>query len=260
MSVNILNDEEKFLYRLMTVLYNNNVPIVFKGALVLKVIQYQYGNPSGVERETHDLDGDWVGTAPSMQYLTNILQTAVDSLGYNMRVEACREYGNKKSAGFNFIRLDTGDLFVTMDLSIRVNNCLQLYSFIDGITFCGQSINKIIVDKISVCASKLIFRRIKDIIDLYILSYCWKGYSKDLVELSLYLQRPFDDLSRLANCYEELEHAYSRYRNKASILSFNIIHQRVVKFLLPFSNKDNNNYYWDGNNWNLLESRTKTWN
>lgn len=52
----INNAEEKFLYDLMTKLYNLGIPIVFKGAMVLKVIQFAYGNPSGIERETHDLD------------------------------------------------------------------------------------------------------------------------------------------------------------------------------------------------------------
>lgn len=256
----INNVEEEFLYRLMSMLYSMNIPIVFKGALVLKVVQYQYGNPAMIERETHDLDGDWVGSTPSMEYLTSVLQTAVNNLGYNVRVEAYRDYGDRKSAGFNFIRRDTGDLFTTMDLSIRSNSCLQLYSFIDGITFCGQSINKIIVDKISVCASRSIFRRIKDIIDLYILSYCWNGYSKDLVELSIYLSKSFSDLSRLTDYYNELEHAYSKYKNKASVLPFSVVHSRVVNFLLPFINKCTNNYYWDGNNWNLCEGRTKIWN
>ena len=151
------NLEEKFLYDLMTTLYKMNAPIVFKGAMVLKVIQYQCGNPSGLERETHDLDGDWIGDIPSMDFLTKILQNAVDSLGYPLRVEPYREYGKNKSAGFNFIRLDKGDFFVTMDLSIKKNNCIQKYSYINGISFYGQSVDKILVDKISVCASRSMF-------------------------------------------------------------------------------------------------------
>lgn len=55
-----------FMYNFMCELYKENAPIVFKGALVLNAIQSIYGNPSGLERETHDIDGDWVGTVPSM--------------------------------------------------------------------------------------------------------------------------------------------------------------------------------------------------
>lgn len=195
-----------------------------------------------------------------MTYLTKILQNAVNTLGYPLRVEPYREYGKNKSAGFNFIRSDNGDLFVTMDLSIKKNNCIQKYSYINGISFYGQSVDKILVDKISVCASRFIFRRIKSIIDLYILSYCWKGYSTGLIELSIHLSRPFDDLSRLTKYYNELEHAYSKYKNKVVVLPFNIIHTRVIKFLQPFISKSNKIYYWDGDNWVLCESRTKIWN
>ena len=51
-------DIEVFMYKVMNSLYNMNAPIVFKGAMVLKAIQYSTGNPSGLTRETHDLDGD----------------------------------------------------------------------------------------------------------------------------------------------------------------------------------------------------------
>lgn len=56
-----MNEVEVFMYKLMTSLNNMNAPIVFKGAMVLKAVQMKYGNPSGIERETHDIDGDWVG-------------------------------------------------------------------------------------------------------------------------------------------------------------------------------------------------------
>jgi len=86
------SDIELFMYRVMTSLYNMNAPIVFKGALVLKAIQAQTGNPSGLERETHDIDGDWVGSAPTMSYLTGLIQQAVWSAGYNLRVVVKRSY------------------------------------------------------------------------------------------------------------------------------------------------------------------------
>lgn len=54
----MVTNAEEFMYRFMSCLCSMNAPIVFKGAMLLKVIQQQYGNPSGIERETHDLDGD----------------------------------------------------------------------------------------------------------------------------------------------------------------------------------------------------------
>lgn len=45
-----LSQEEMFLYRLMSQLYVMNAQIVFKGAMLLKVIQYTYGDTSGLEK------------------------------------------------------------------------------------------------------------------------------------------------------------------------------------------------------------------
>lgn len=246
------NLEEKFLYDLMATLYKMNAPIVFKGALVLKVIQYNCSISSGLERETHDIDGDWVGDKPSMTFLTTLLQTAVNKMGYPVRVEPYREYGVRKSAGFNFVRCDNNEIFTTMDLSIKSNDCVYKYSYINGITFYGQSINKIIVDKLHVCTTRLIFRRVKDIIDLYILSFCWGGCSKDLVDLARVIGKPIDDFDRLTLCYKDLEHAYNKYKNKASVLPFNVVYDRVLEFLAPFISGADGNYYWDRCKWNKV--------
>ena len=245
----INNAEEKFLYDLMTKLYNLGIPIVFKGAMVLKVIQFAYGNPSGIERETHDLDGDWINDAPSMGYLTSILQKAVNDLGYPLRVEPYRAYGERKSAGFNFVRLDNNTIFTSMDLSIRSNNCIQLYSYVNGIRFYGQTIDKIIVDKIIVCSNKTVFRRVKDVIDLYILSYCWNGNKKELIKLCNSLGKTLGDFKDFQTRYADLEHAYNKYNNSATVLAFNQVYTRVYNFLAPFAS-DIVNCYWNGISWN----------
>lgn len=61
------NNEEEFLYNLMIKMYELRAPIVFKGAMILKAVQRVYGNPTGLVRETHDIDGDWIGDTPSME-------------------------------------------------------------------------------------------------------------------------------------------------------------------------------------------------
>lgn len=64
----------EFLYRVMEKLSNAGVPIVFKGAMVLN-LAIKDNNPSGVERATKDIDGDWVGAFPTMEEMEIILQT-----------------------------------------------------------------------------------------------------------------------------------------------------------------------------------------
>lgn len=89
------NNEEEFLYALMTKMYELRAPIVFKGAMILKAVQHIYGNPTGLVRETHDIDGDWIGDTPSMEDLESILQRAVNEIKTTciVTVKQVREYG-----------------------------------------------------------------------------------------------------------------------------------------------------------------------
>lgn len=252
--------EEEFLYALMTKLCSMNVPIVFKGAMVLKVIQYMNNDTSGLERITHDADGDWVGEMPTMEYLTNILQQAVNQLNINFIVIPYREYSDHRSAGFNFVDNSTGDKVTSLDLSVRPNNCMEVYSCGKNISFYGQSINKIIVDKLVVCSSKLVFRRIKDVIDLYILSFNWVGCNTDLIELLLYLNKQLGGFVEFNTKYNELKHVYSKYHNKAATLDFDIIYKRAKVFMQPFICRVKDRCRWDGSKWVMVGGYTKICN
>ena len=246
----MISNIEEFMYKFMSSLYCMNIPIVFKGAMLLKVIQINYGNPSGLERETHDLDGDWVGSTPDMYYLTSVLQKAVVNAGYfDVEVRPYRDYAIGRSAGFRFIDLSVDKEITTMDLSICKNDFSCKYSLVTGLYFYGQSINKIIADKIQVCSKRVIMRRVKDIIDLYILSYIWKGSYLDIINVIKYLGREFEDFDRFINNYSDLEHAYSKYKNKASILPFNQVYNRVKIFIEPFRYNLNYDLYWSGELW-----------
>lgn len=125
-------DIELFMFKVMTALYNMNAPIVFKGAMVLKAIQYKTGNPSGLERGTKDIDGDWCGNPPTMSFLQKSLQQAVYTAGYStVSVVATREYGKGKSAGFNFVY--NNEVIAKIDLSIRNNPFGYNFAFSNGL-------------------------------------------------------------------------------------------------------------------------------
>lgn len=222
------------MYRLIGSLSKLGMPIVFKGALVLKVIQAQYGNPSGLVRETKDIDGDWVGESPTMEYLTCVMKKAVLYAGYsNIIVEKFRDYGDKKSAGFKFYLSDR-TLFASMDLSVKANPYSVAYSYVDGIYFNGQSIYKTLADKISVVTSRKIVRRIKDMLDIYIISYMFNGSYNDIVRVMKESGREIGGADTLYGCIKELEHAYDVYKNSAKVLRFDEVYTLCCRFTEPF--------------------------
>ncbi len=252
-SIMARNNEEEFLYNLMAKMYEVKAPVIFKGAMILKAVQNEYGNPTGLVRETHDIDGDWIGETPSMEDLQSILQRAVDKIETTctVTVKQVREYGEKQSAGFEFVEED-GNVLTTMDLSIKNNKYYKLYE-IDGVYFLGQTIEKILVDKIYVCSTKKVYRRIKDVIDLYILSYCWKGSYQSLLTLSKDADREFEAFTHFTENFSGLEHAYSKYHNSASGGDFREVYKRVFAFLAPFIMHYDGKYYWDSSVWVFKE-------
>lgn len=86
------------------------------------------------------------------------------------------------------------------------------------------------------------FRRIKDVIDLYILSYCWDGSKKELITLSKSLGKVLGDFECFKTRYADLEHAYNKYNNSATTLHFNQVYNRVCIFLAPFGSTIENCY------------------
>ena len=142
---------------------------------------------------------------------------------------------------------------VRMDLGLRYNNSLEEYSLVNGISFCGQSINKVLVDKIVAVSSRKIFRRVKDVIDLYILSYIWSGTSDSIFEYIKILNTSLESFSEFKTGYESLNHAYSKYINKCRVLPFDIVYKRVYLFLSPIISCKNG-LYWNGVDWYSLEN------
>ena len=72
-------------------------------------------------------------------------------------------------AGFELNDKSTGELIFTMDIDVnRPDVPTQMYE-IEGVRFRGVSPRQMIADKVSVISKDKVFRRIKDVVDMY---YC----------------------------------------------------------------------------------------
>ena len=130
------------MVRLIEELAKLDAPIVFKDAMVLKTALSGY--PLNTERTTRDIDGDWVGNPPSMEYLNNIINTALSRIGPTYTSTPYREYGQGKSAGFTIH--DNGEEIFTIDLSIKQNPYSIYYTTFNGVQFVGASPQKMFVE------------------------------------------------------------------------------------------------------------------
>jgi hypothetical protein len=166
--MNKLTDSEKLMYDVMGAIANGNVPVIYKGAMITKLILQENGFDD-FARETTDIDASWVGaSSPPMEQLTAMLNDVLSALGLKALVK--REYSEKMSAGFNIIDSDGVEkLSIDIDMRATINSRTYQYG---NTTFLGATPDNVIADKISVVSSDKIFRRAKDLIDLYALSHC----------------------------------------------------------------------------------------
>ena len=114
--MNKLTDSEKLMYDVMGAIANSNVPVIYKGAMVTKLILREHDFDDFV-RETQDVDASWAGgNPPTMEQLTAMLNNALVGLGLTATVK--REYGDKISAGYKILD-PNGDIKLSIDIDMR---------------------------------------------------------------------------------------------------------------------------------------------
>jgi hypothetical protein len=112
-----LTAQEKRMYDVMGAIANSNVPVVYKGALITKLI-LQENQFEEFARETQDIDASWAGAnPPPMEQLTAMLNSALNGLGLN--AVAVREHGEKTSACYDIIETVSGELAMAVDIDVR---------------------------------------------------------------------------------------------------------------------------------------------
>ena len=164
-----LTTQEKRMYDVMGTIANSDVPVVYKGALITKLILQENQFDSFV-RETQDIDASWVGDAPPpMEKLTEMLNRALCGLGLN--AVAIREHGEKMSACYDIFDTTNDELAMNIDIDMRAAIDSRTYQF-GSVTFRGVTPDNVLADKISVIASDRVFRRSKDLVDVYALAHC----------------------------------------------------------------------------------------
>ena len=229
----IITDEERLMYRVMKAIYESGIPISFKGSMVLKAFLLVAGY-SEETRHTVDIDGNWNSDSPpSADQMISSLQAAVRSEGLALDVSIFRMYGKGRSAGFELIEHSSGDVLFSMDIDVnRPMLETRMYEIAD-IHFCGVTPMQIIADKISVVSSDKVFRRIKDIIDLYYISKVF-DFNKDDVLLRLKESgRQLESFHGFIHRRDELEHSYDKFRFTGGVdkPSFDDVYESVMQYI-----------------------------
>ncbi len=125
-----------------------------------------------------------------------------------------------------------------MDIDVNKIACKTKIYSIENISFCGVTPIQIITDKILVLSSDKIFRRIKDLVDLYYISKVFTLDKSEILKTLKNNDRELNDFDAFLNRKEELLHAYDkfRYRGNEDKIPFEEIYSKVktyIESLLP---------------------------
>lgn len=219
-------DLMEFLYRVMEELSDAGVPIVFKGAMVLN-LAIRDNNPSKVERATRDIDGDWIGEFPTMEEMEKTLRNAVKSVDPSLNVCVNRTFGERKSAGFKIVN-ERGEKIASIDLSVRQNRfCRPYISYVNGISITGASLSKMLSDKIYAISGENICRRMKDVLDIYVLSFITNIDTDELYEIWGETGRKLGNFEEYKTQIAELGEAYTKMKGIKNKPDFVDVYSRV---------------------------------
>jgi len=143
-----MTEKEKFMYRVMSRISESDAPIVFKGAMVTKLILAESGF-TNLERQTKDIDANWVGAPPPMGALVETVNLALEGLEIQCYASAYRDYAEKTSAGISVRLRDTDEEVIIMGISMRPVAGSRVYHY-GEIRVRGVLANEILADKLTV--------------------------------------------------------------------------------------------------------------
>ena len=201
----------------MKAVYDSGIPICFKGSMVLKACLLEAGYSEEM-RHTVDIDANWnADTIPSANQMTESLEKALQKNGIGLRVNLYRMYGEGRSAGFELTDSSTGEIYFTMDIDVnRPIPPTKIYE-VEGFRFRGAAPSQMIADKLSVISTGKVFRRIKDVVDLYYLSKVFPFDHTDVRQALENSGRTLGNFSDFLDGTEALRHAYEKFRFEGDV-------------------------------------------
>ena len=236
------------MYGVMGAIASSGLPVVYKGALVTKLILQENAFDDFV-RETQDIDASWAGeNHPPMELLTEMLNRALNGRGLNAVV--VREHGERMSACYDIIDTVNNELAMTIDIDMRTAIDSRTYQF-GNVMFQGVTPDNVIADKISVIASDRVFRRAKDLIDIYALAHCVTVKTESIRCIWARESRVIGNFNAFINRSDELQHAYEKLRRVNAKPEFHVLYRYLASFLTPFSESKTDHLVWnsDENTW-----------
>ena len=177
--------------------------------MVLKACLMNVGFKEEI-RHTQDIDANWYSaTPPTAEQMDESLTGALRKNNINLNVHLYRMYGEGRSAGFELSDPDTEEILFTMDMDVnRPVQPTQMYD-VAGLRFRGISPMQML--EISAISTDKVFRRIKDVVDLYYLSQVFALDQNTLMKTLEDCGRHLESFDGFLHRPDDLRHAYEKF-------------------------------------------------
>ncbi len=234
------NDAMNAMFNLIETMTDMGLPVVFKGAMVLR----SFTSLNSIQsRMTRDLDMSWFQKGLTNETLLQAVRTAVyrsGLQGYDVVLK--RPFSDTRGAGIHIIKPGAEDSFFSLDIAVKDTpsggeSFFVQYPMANGKTFKGSSPNKMVADKISAISNRVVLRRVKDVFDLGVLSQ-FRGYgTHQIYGLIKQEHKSLGDFDQFLNQHEGksgLKHAYNLLAVDEGKPDFDELFVRVRTFVDPF--------------------------
>ena len=181
-----------------------------------------------------DIDANWHSDVwPTGVQMEEFIQRALRDGNIDLNVKLYRMYGKGRSAGFELSVPSSDEVVFTMDIDVNRPKVETKIYTISEIRFRGLSLIPMLADKLSVISSEKVFRRVKDLIDLYYIAQVYNPDWSKVLQALYDSGRTLGSFDCFLNDTEALLHAYNKFRFDGDISkpSFDDVYQTVQKYI-----------------------------
>lgn len=205
-------------------------------------------------RSTHDIDLPVSSESAWQSFKRDIVQI-LNSNQYGVQYEVTK-FKNRSttSDSINLVASYKGTEYrLKIDMNVSPFKTITV-TYLSSTGMDAYDCDTMIADKISAICSQKIYRRSKDLYDLYVLSQI-RQYSLNSLVNHIKVKRPEFFTSGVnmlvSQNYAPLEHAYSKYKGILNKPEFGAMFKICSSFICPFFNLGtiSRNLYWNGEYW-----------
>lgn len=219
---------ENFLYQIIAEISKSNAPIVFKGGLALKDLLYIANPDQTIERRTIDIDANWTGDV-NPEKIFEVLESALKKVEPSYKLEYYRFADSNRAMGFKILD-DLDEPITNIDLDIK-DNPFYVVCVINDVNIKYSSIEKIFADKLFAISGSKVFRRGKDILDVYLIILNNNIDLLKVKEILIYDDRELGDFKTMIENKEAINKAYDSLIGITNKPDFNEVWNKIMEYL-----------------------------